>query len=486
MRAFIYCRVSTEEQAKENHYSLKYQEDKGRQRADQEGWQVYKVRKDVGSGSATEHRDGYQELLTDVKQQDIDVVLVYKLDRLSRNVRDVYDFIELTKKHSVGFVSLTEGFDTTTPMGKAQLGMAAVFSQLTRETIAENVRNGLAERARSGSWVGGVPPFGYDYQPQAGLQPDPEEAPTLRRVFKLYTKEKLGMAKIAHLLNAQGVGTRSGSQWSTSTIQRILINPVYTGRLRHNGDIFEGDHEGLISSETFEQAQKIRNSRQKFHPRRRTSKLLLGGLARCGHCGWRLYSRPQSGGQQRYTCRGNQKVGEGACSGFVKKAEWIEEPVIAKLREVANSKEIQQLAVQEVEKLLEEELEPLFAEKKQITEQLAGISESFDQWAARLDRGIIDEEQFQRHNEALLKRKASLRDRLETIQQELAGRDRLEADLAEVKELLQDFDALWAQGTLEERKELVRALVEDLRVTKEKAVIKLRFLPAAELPLQTR
>lgn len=105
---------------------------------EKDGWHVVKVRKDVGSGKGIEGREGYQELLADIKAGAIDAVVVYKLDRLSRNIRDVYDFIDLTQQRSVEFISVTESFDTTTAMGRAMLNIAAVFAQLTRETTSLN------------------------------------------------------------------------------------------------------------------------------------------------------------------------------------------------------------------------------------------------------------------------------------------------------------------------------------------------------------
>ena len=208
MRAFVCCRVSTEEQANDRHYSLDYQEEAARHRVKEKGWSLLKVRKDVGSGKAAEGREGYQELLTNIRENDVDVVIVYKLDRLSRNVRDIYEFLDIINGSGVEFVSLTEGFDTTTSMGRAMLGIAAVFAQLTRETIAENTKYGLLQRARQGKVnAGSKKPYGYDYDRDNGLVVNPEEANTVRRIFDLYVNDKLGTAKIARLLNLDKVPT---------------------------------------------------------------------------------------------------------------------------------------------------------------------------------------------------------------------------------------------------------------------------------------
>jgi len=129
-------------------------------------WRVLKVRKDVASGKNDE-RDGFQELLALIRDGKVDVVVVYRLDRLSRNVRDIYDFLETIQKAGVAFVSVTEGFDTTTAMGRAMLGVAAVFAQLTREMISENCRDGLMRRAEAGLFNGNKSNlYGYGYSPE--------------------------------------------------------------------------------------------------------------------------------------------------------------------------------------------------------------------------------------------------------------------------------------------------------------------------------
>ena len=181
MRAFVYCRVSTQEQATDDHYSLANQEARCRDYIKHRSWQLVKVLKDVGSGKSAE-RSGYQELLLAIREKRVDVVVVYRLDRLSRNVVDVYNALDAFNRSEVGFASVQEAFDTTTAMGRAMLGVAAVFAQLTREMISENTRDGLARRAQSGKWTGSPRsrPDGYQYV-EGGLHVVPEEAEVVCR-----------------------------------------------------------------------------------------------------------------------------------------------------------------------------------------------------------------------------------------------------------------------------------------------------------------
>ncbi len=488
MRCFIYCRVSTEEQSRENHYSLQYQEEASRHRIKEKDWHLYKVRQDVGSGKATEHREGYLELIQTIKGKKIDAVIVYKLDRLSRNVRDVYDFLELTQEHGVEFISLTEGFDTTTPMGRAMLGIAAVFAQLTRETIAENVRHGLEQRAKSGQWTGAsMAPYGYDYTPEDGLTINSQEGEMVRRVFDLYTARKLNHAKIARLLNTEGIPSRTGKQWSSSSIGKMLRNPVYAGKIKYGSLVADGRHQPIVTEDQFEESQDLAEGRQwiSLHPRTRTGKLLLLGLGTCGYCGRNLATKSNRG-RTRYGCSGNQKVGDDACDGFIKADHIVDDVVVDRIREVARSEVLQEMAADEARRVLETTVEPAREERDRLLEELGRIGDDFTRWANRLDRGIVDEDQFEQHNRTLLARKTKIQARLTQIEEGVGEYERVEVDLEEVKAALAAFDELWEEGTLEERKAILGELVEDLRVTRDTAVLKLRFLPEEELVLPRR
>src|SRR5262249_19444785 len=177
MRAFLYARVSTRERSLEDHYSLDNQEQRCRDYVTMKKWQIVKARKDVASGKDAD-RDGFRELPAVVLAHRFDVVLVYRLDRLSPNVRDIYDFLDTIRNHDVAFVSVTEGFDTTTAMGRAILGVAAVFAQLTREMISENTRDGLLRRGGGGAFNGkSAPLFGSGFHPGPRLLVPPPESP---------------------------------------------------------------------------------------------------------------------------------------------------------------------------------------------------------------------------------------------------------------------------------------------------------------------
>jgi site-specific DNA recombinase len=245
MRAFVYCRVSTQEQATDAHYSLANQEAHCRDYIKHRSWQLVKVLKDVGSGKSAQ-RPNYQELLLAIREKRVDVVVVYRLDRLSRNVVDVYNALDAFNRSEVGFASVQEAFDTTTAMGRAMLGVAAVFAQLTREMISENTRDGLARRAQSGKWTRSPRnrPYGYRYA-EGSLHLVPGEAEVVRRIFRLYVEQGWGGTRIVQLLNREQIPTTTGlvGRWSVVVISSILRSPVYAGRVRSGGREYDGEHE---------------------------------------------------------------------------------------------------------------------------------------------------------------------------------------------------------------------------------------------------
>lgn len=495
MRAFIYCRVSTREQNTEDHYSLEGQEQRCRDYVKMKKWHVTKGRKDVASGKS-DAREGFQELLQEVREGRVDVVLVYRLDRLSRNVRDIYDFLDQIRASDVAFVSVTEGFDTSTAVGRAMLGVAAVFAQLTREMISENTRDGLQRRAEGGLYNGNPTAlFGYDYdRATATLSINEAEAEVVRQIFDWFTEHKLGTEKITRLLNLAGHRPRSGGQWSQVTIRQMLRNPVYCGDVRLNGGVTEGRQSAIVTREQFEAAQAIIRSRAMLPPRSHQSQHLLSAIATCGTCERRLrvhyiYQKKADGSRvQRvfYKHSSNVQVGERACDGIARSAPHLEAAILEKIADASRTRELDRLAFAEVKSRESKKRVPLMKEKDRLLLELAELGDKFTQWADRLDSGRIDEEQFAVQNQRLLQRKAELQKRLSGLDEELEAEQTLEVTLAEIRKALDSFPEVWETLTLEERREMLRLLVEYLKVYPTYAELKLVFLGPMQISTDFR
>lgn len=260
----IYVRVSTQEQAKDG-YSVDEQLDRLRKYCEAHDWKLVKEYADPGYSGAKLERPAIQQLIKDVREGKISKVLVYKLDRLSRSQKDTLYLIEdVFLKNGADFVSMTENFDTSTPFGKAMIGILSVFAQLEREQIKERMNMGKAGRAKEGRWMGSWKvPIGYRYT-DGKLLVDPYEADIIKIIFEKYASGS-GVVAIRNYLEKKGYKSSYGAI-SRPTIYFILHNPVYIGKVNYSGDEYEGIHDAIISEDLFTKCQD-RFERNKKNPR---------------------------------------------------------------------------------------------------------------------------------------------------------------------------------------------------------------------------
>lgn len=281
----IYIRVSTLEQANEG-YSIAAQREKLTAYCKAKGWSIYDIYIDAGFSGANLNRPSLQRMLKDLNK--IDAILVYKLDRLSRRQKDtLYLIEEKFLVNNIDFISLSESFDTTTPFGKAMIGILSVFAQLERETIKERTRLGKEKRAKEGLWRGGGNvPIGYEFVNDR-LVINEYEAMKVKEIFKLYN-EGLSLQEIATQFNNKGYNTNKGKRWTSTQVSRVLKNKTYAGYIEYNNEFYQGIHTPIIDENIFNETQIILDKKKKKKITK--SKYLLGGLLWCGYCGARLKS----------------------------------------------------------------------------------------------------------------------------------------------------------------------------------------------------
>ncbi|MBS3973129.1 MAG: recombinase family protein [Erysipelotrichia bacterium] len=299
-RVAIYARVSTAEQAEEG-YSIGAQTDRLTAYCMARDWLIYDTYIDAGySGSNTE-RPALKKLIHDIKNKKIDLVLVYKLDRLSRSQKDTLLLIEDVFNHyDVSFVSINENFDTSTPFGRAMIGMLSVFAQLEREQIKERSRMGRIERAKEGLFHGGgFTPIGYDYV-EGELKINDYEAMQVREIFSLFLSGR-SISSIQRHMNKKYTH-KHGSWHSSTSIVSVLTTPLYKGKIQYLGEIYEGQHQPIVDEKTFDQAYRIYDdirwnkdgTKDKKNPF--VAKNILTGLLMCGNCSARYYVKGNYGG----------------------------------------------------------------------------------------------------------------------------------------------------------------------------------------------
>lgn len=284
----IYVRVSTTNQAEEG-YSIDEQKDKLTSYCDIKDWNIYEIYTDGGfSGSNTE-RPALEQLIRDAERKKFDTVLVYKLDRLSRSQKDTLFLIEdVFIKNGIEFLSLQENFDTSTPFGKAMIGLLSVFAQLEREQIKERMQLGKLGRAKAGkSMMWARTSYGYDYQKETGsLTINPAQSLVVKYIFERYLAGR-SITKLRDDLNEKYPKEIS---WNYRAVRGILSNPVYCGYNQYKGQLFPGEHEPIISEDVYKRTQeelkiRQRTAAEKTNPRPFQAKYMLSGLAQCGYCG---------------------------------------------------------------------------------------------------------------------------------------------------------------------------------------------------------
>lgn len=274
-QAALYIRVSTQEQVE--NYSIESQTERLEAFCKSKDWKVYDIYIDGGYSGASLDRPGLQKMLRDLDK--IDAVVVYKLDRLSRSQRDTLSLIE---EHflvnNVDFVSITETLDTSTPFGKAMIGILSVFAQLERETIAERMRMGHIKRAENG-----LRGMGGDYDPAGYKRLDgnlvirEDEAQHITRLFDLY-EQTHSITQVQVILKDEGYPV-----WRFRRYRDILSNELYIGNVKFAGKSYKGQHEAIISKSQFERVQSLLE-RHKGRNAHKAKSSLLTGLVKCSSC----------------------------------------------------------------------------------------------------------------------------------------------------------------------------------------------------------
>lgn len=341
-RAALYIRVSTLEQAQEG-YSVGEQKERLIAYCKAKDWLIADIYVDGGYTGSNLNRPGIQKLISETDK--FDLVLVYKLDRLSRSQRDtLYLIEEVFRPKGVDFISMQESFDTSTPFGKAMIGLLAVFAQLEREQIKERTWMGRVARAKTGLHHGGGNiPIGYEYE-DGKLRVNPYEAEQVKKIYEWYLAGA-SLKAITDRLQEQGYTNKYSSYNSWSSVRNILGNETYTGTL-HFGDItVEDAHEAIISKEQFAAAQVLREKRQeKYGSNAFQSKHLLTGMLFCGHCGGRYYLR-NTGKYAYYACYSRTKqmksmIKDPNCANKIWKAQELEPIIDEQIRALLRSPEL--------------------------------------------------------------------------------------------------------------------------------------------------
>lgn len=424
------------------------------------GWEASpELYNDTNATGANTDRPAFQRLLKDVAAGTIQIVAVYKIDRLSRSLLDFTSTLRFFEDHNVAFVSVTQQFSTATSVGRMVMNILATFAQFERESISERTRDKMRAARKRGMYTGGRPTLGFD-NIDGKLVVNPAEAERVREVFQLYLQ--LGsLGALVKELNLRGWTLKSyktqdgrdvvGGAFNRTNLQYFLRNAVFAGKQRCGDDLVAGQHEAIVDVKTFDAVQAALDSRNRAPDRdgRYKREVLLRGLLVCEKCGkgWTYHVTSKKGGQSNayYECATYQKRGASACPGSRASAAKLEAAVVA-------------------------EVACRLREKRVLRDTLRAARESVVTRTGDLERELkrLRREQGRTASEAVAAQIAS-------TEAELAMLASLELDERDLAECFENFDDLWSELFISERVRLLQLLVEKIAIDTDAETYQIKF-----------
>lgn len=482
MRVALYPRVSTQEQAKEG-YSIGEQIERLTDYCKAMRWEVYKVYTDPGYSGGNTDRPGLQAMIKDVEAGLIDKVVVYKLDRLSRSQLDTLYLIEkVFLANGTDFVSMSENFDTSTPFGRAMIGILAVFAQLEREQIKERMGMGKEARAKAGKWHGGsTEPIGYDYDKTTKLLNVNEyEAMQVRELYELFLRG-MPLRTVERIFKEKGYRHKHGT-WDPKTMRRVMRNKTYIGYIKHLEEWYAGDHEPIIDGATFHKAVKLLDDRAEQYklsgvkPGAQTT--YLGGLLRCKHCGGKYTKQENSRHKEGkpkvwwYMCYSRCKkvkkmIKDPNCKNKNWKMEELDALVFDAIRQLALDPEAIHTARAENLKKNTAIAEKVAVLEKEIHKLDAQISRFMDLYGI----GQFTIEQVSGKVNPLNEQRKALQNELDTLTAETG-----ELTEEETLQIVRSFDEILASGDFAKIRLTIESLIYYIELDEDNVYIHWKFL----------
>ena len=499
----IYCRVSTEEQS-ENGYSIDEQERLLEEWCKKMGYVIYKCYSDRGiSGKNIKDRPALKELLSDAKAGKFDMVISWKINRVSRKLEDVLKIVNLLEKNNITFKSYSEPFETDTPAGRMQFQMMALIGEFERGTIAQNVKMGMIAKAKSGNWCGGRV-LGYDLVPNNSpeeekkgknkLKINEKEAEIVRFIFNEYSKGK-GYKAITNQINKLGYKTKKGNDFSVGSIRDILTNPVYIGEIRYNvrqnwsekrrrninpNPIrVKGKHEAIIDRELWDKVQLILESKKGKPSRIYDGEYPLTGILRCPKCGAgmvisRTTNTLADGTKKRiaYYCCGNWKnKGTSVCNSNTIRVDKANEHVFKKIEELVSNEAMIKAVVKNINKERKDKVKPAKRLLGDIDKELEKLDKRKRKIFEAYEDDILTKEEFQTRKNELNEKIRILEEEkkplLNTISEEVSE----EIPYEFIKDILMNFSkVLNSSVSREQQKKLLHMIISEITMNESRKI----------------
>ena len=496
-RVAIYSRVSTIEQAEEG-YSIDEQERLLIEWCNKMGYEVYKCYADRGiSGTDIKSRPSLKELLSEAEENKFDMVLSWKINRISRKLEDVLKIVNLLENNNISFKSYSEPFETNTPAGKMQFQIMALIGEFERGTIAQNVKMGMCAKARAGEWCGGRV-LGYDLvqmEKQSGakrtktkLVINEKEAEAVRFIFNEYGNGK-GYKAITNQLNKLGHKTKLGNNFSVGSIREILTNPVYIGKVRYNVRqnwsekrrrninanpiITDGIHEAIIDETLWDKVQAILSSKKGKPARIHDGEFPLTGILKCPKCGAgmvisRTTNKMADGTKKRiayYACGNWKNKGTAVCNSNSIRAEKANEYVFNKLSELLTNEKMVKSIVRNVNNERVRKVNPAKEDLVRIDNELKKLDKKRAKLFEAYEDEIITKEEFRERKDELTNRVKVLEEEKAPLLVTLSDNVNDELPYELIKSVLENFSkVLIESSTREQQKKLLHMIISEITV----------------------
>lgn len=501
-RAAIYIRVSTDEQ-KLGH-SLEAQESEIREYAKRKGYKIYDVYDDGGYSGKDFDRPAFQRLFTDIANDKIDAILVWKVDRLSRNNTDVLSFIdkELAPRGKKIIITSID-MDSSDPVGKMFISLLGTFATYERVTIIDRVKSGMRKRAEKGLWNGGAM-LGYDSVDRR-LVINKRESEVVKDIFNLRADGK-GYKFIVNILNSSGEKTKRGKDFSIAGIKGIVHNPVYIGKMvwkkhenwnekrragKSKAIIVDGEHEAIIDEELWNKVQQVNKLQNEIYTSNRNfnGNFLLSGILKCPKCGAGMVmskTKKKNSGDYYlyYMCQAYHSKGNTVCKPNLVKKEQIESKVIKEISFLVNNDDILHRLVKELNSDSGEEGNLLKSKLDKSNEKLKKLHDKRLKLDNDYFEGKLEADIFNRLMVTLEKEIEQLKKVIRDSEYEISIRQG-STDTEQVMNTLKYFDDFFDKVEHEEKKLLVRTLIKEIRMAENReeiGEITFWFSPNKSLP----
>lgn len=511
----IYCRVSTLEQAEEG-YSIKEQERLLREYCYNNHYEIFKVYSDAGiSGKDIKSRPAMQQALHDGTNKEYDMLISWKINRISRKLSDAIKIVETLENYGITYQSYSEAFDSETPSGKMQFQMMALVGEFERSTISQNVKMGMLAKAKAGEWCGGSPPLGYKWElmnntnrKKSKLVIDEKEAHIVREMYELYAKGK-GYKAITNEFNKKGYRTKKGRMFAVGQVSTVLTNPVYIGKVRYdvrrnwnekrrnninpNPVIVDGIHEAIIGEVLWNKVQILMSEKGGKPSRLYSGEYPLTGILKCPVCGAgmvisRTTNKRKDGTVRRvayYACGAWKNQGTAVCRSNTVNVEKANEVVFHELGKILNNSNLLKSIVKKINKDNAVQLKTNEKELKRLEEEKDLLKVKNDRLLDTYLEGVHTKEEYMEYKENLKNELDNIYiaiQSLQVINDEILCKN---IPYETIQNILQDFSKMINNEGIERtlKKHLLHMLIDEITVDQSRNIDTIKINLTDELAM---